>query len=408
MRILLSAYACEPGKGSEPGTGWQLAMALARHCEVTVLTRSNNRETIEKALLGESGPHPDFIYHDLPSLFRILKKRRILPTQAYYALWQRSSCRTLESATDIGRFDIFHHLTFNSFEIPPGVPAGFQGRLVRGPLGGGQTAPACLLGTMSFAGRIMERLRSMRVRWSARAPAVRSKLAACDLVFYANRETRDLLHGNPEKNDPLMIDVGVDPSKFTPSDQPKDGTTMFSASNFEPRKGTRLLLMAFQQAHQKNPRLRLRLAGCGRDVARERSWVSANGLGEAVRFLGRCDHQQMAVELASADVFIFPSLRDTSGAIVLEAMSCGLPVICLDHQGARCMVGESCGLRIPPQPLDATVEEMARAMLQLAGDAKLRKSMGHNARERVLENFSWEKKSERLVHAFRHLTVTHG
>jgi glycosyltransferase involved in cell wall biosynthesis len=72
------------------------------------------------------------------------------------------------------------------------------------------------------------------------------------------------------------------------------------------------------------------------------------------------------------------------------------------------MVGESCGLRIPPQPLDATVEEMARAMLQLAGDAKLRKSMGHNARERVLENFSWEKKSERLVHAFRHLTVTHG
>ena len=50
MKILVSAYACEPGKGSEPGAGWLWARAAARRHEVWVLTRANNREAIEAAL----------------------------------------------------------------------------------------------------------------------------------------------------------------------------------------------------------------------------------------------------------------------------------------------------------------------------------------------------------------------
>ena len=83
MRVLLSAYACEPDKGSEPGTGWNLALELARHFDVTVLTRANNRGAIEEGLARCLGPKPDFVYHDLPPLVRHLKKWGILSTQAY-------------------------------------------------------------------------------------------------------------------------------------------------------------------------------------------------------------------------------------------------------------------------------------------------------------------------------------
>ena len=47
LRVLLIAYACEPGRGSEPGTGWNMAIALSEHHDVTVITRANNREAIE-------------------------------------------------------------------------------------------------------------------------------------------------------------------------------------------------------------------------------------------------------------------------------------------------------------------------------------------------------------------------
>src|SRR6185437_13826474 len=76
MRVLLSAFACEPHKGSEPEVGWQWAMQMARFHDVTVLTQSKNRAGIESALksLGGKRPEPHFIYFDLPKWLQRLRK----------------------------------------------------------------------------------------------------------------------------------------------------------------------------------------------------------------------------------------------------------------------------------------------------------------------------------------------
>ena len=57
MKVLLSAYACEPNKGSEPGTGWNWLKQIARFNEIWVITRANNRESIESALENEPMPN---------------------------------------------------------------------------------------------------------------------------------------------------------------------------------------------------------------------------------------------------------------------------------------------------------------------------------------------------------------
>jgi hypothetical protein len=72
--VLLSAYACEPGKGSEPGIGWNLARHLAEHHEVWVLTRTNNRPAIEAELARNPVPGLHFVYHDLPPWARFWKR----------------------------------------------------------------------------------------------------------------------------------------------------------------------------------------------------------------------------------------------------------------------------------------------------------------------------------------------
>src|SRR5512146_185101 len=158
LRILLSAYACEPHKGSEPGVGWHWAVALARagH-EVWVLTRANNRDAVERALAVQAIPNLKFVYHDLPAWARWWK-RGGRGVRFYYVLWQwgafgiaRRLCREI-------RFDIVHHITFGVFRHPSfmaflGVP------FVFGPVGGGETAPRQLRRTFPLRGRVSEFVR---------------------------------------------------------------------------------------------------------------------------------------------------------------------------------------------------------------------------------------------------------
>src|SRR5437762_4505260 len=96
LKVLISAYACEPGKGSEPEVGWQWALQMARFHDVTVLTRSNNREPIERALEQMRGaqPLPNFVYHDRGPLLLKLKRRLHL-VQLYYLFWQRSARKVI-------------------------------------------------------------------------------------------------------------------------------------------------------------------------------------------------------------------------------------------------------------------------------------------------------------------------
>src|SRR6266481_3580042 len=92
LKVLISAYACEPNKGSEPEVGWQWALQMARFHEVTVLTQSKNQLVIESALrdLGGRQPEPRFIYHQLPKLLQGLRK---FPAglRIYYVFWQKSA-----------------------------------------------------------------------------------------------------------------------------------------------------------------------------------------------------------------------------------------------------------------------------------------------------------------------------
>src|SRR5215510_13047225 len=114
LNVLISAYACEPNKGSEPEVGWQLAMHVAKFHDVTVLTRANNRENIEKGLAAHTEPRPAFIYYDLPRW--IVNLKPLIGVPPYYVLWQIGARRFISRR--LASFDLIHHATFNSFRNP--------------------------------------------------------------------------------------------------------------------------------------------------------------------------------------------------------------------------------------------------------------------------------------------------
>src|SRR3569833_1622416 len=117
MRILVSAYACEPGKGSEPGVGWFFVRHMSRHHELWVLTRQNNRERIEVELARSPLPNVHWNYFDLPGWMRRLKK---VPggLYLYYFLWQSRASRTARDLHREHAFDLAHHVTFVTYWTP--------------------------------------------------------------------------------------------------------------------------------------------------------------------------------------------------------------------------------------------------------------------------------------------------
>jgi len=403
-RIVLSAYACRPGFGSEHLTGWQTAVHLAPHCALTVLTRLKNQSFIEEALTTQPIDVPiEFLYYDLPKTFVDLKERGVISTRVYYLLWQRLAFKSLRRELLERNFEIAQHLTFNSFESAS-VLWKYAKHCIVGPIGGGMRVGDEILPL--FHGRaILERLRNFRVGLSARNPLVRRTLARADYVFFANQETADLV--GPMRTGPseIMLDVGVDPRRFDQRSREKSagGLRVLFAGRLEARKGIWLIPPLLERVVDRVPELSMVILGTGPEEAALRKRLAEFIANGRVSMRGEVSHNAMLSAYRNTDCLLFPSLRDTSGTVVLEAMACGLPVLAIKHQGARLMLRPECSILVEPGPVDLIVDALACALATLHDDRELVLELGEAGRQRATQHFSWEARTERFLLCYRRL-----
>jgi glycosyltransferase involved in cell wall biosynthesis len=105
--------------------------------------------------------------------------------------------------------------------------------------------------------------------------------------------------------------------------------------------------------------------------------------------------------MRSCDVFLFPSLRDGGGLVVVEAMAAGKPVICLDLGGPGLHVTKGCGIKVPASSPEQAVRDLAEALGQLYQDPELRLRMGRAARERAARLYHWDRLGERMLEIYQ-------
>ncbi|MER3439253.1 MAG: glycosyl transferase family 1, partial [Chloroflexota bacterium] len=171
MKVLMACYACEPGKGSEPGVGWNWALQAAKVAEVWVLTRANNRPAIEAALACNAVPNLHFVYHDLPGCARFWKRGQ-RGVYLYYLLWQLAAVPVLRRLHQEIHFDLGHQVTFVSFRIfSPLALVGFP--YIWGPLAGGDRIPVSFLPALGAKAMIRELVRELSNRLIRVDPLVR-------------------------------------------------------------------------------------------------------------------------------------------------------------------------------------------------------------------------------------------
>jgi glycosyltransferase involved in cell wall biosynthesis len=396
MKILLSAYACEPNKGSEPGVGWNWAIELATlgH-DVWVLTRANNQAPIE-AELGRGGAIENlhFLYYDLPEFGRWLKKLKG-GIYAYYVAWQLGAYQLARRSHKQVKFDRVHHITFGTFRQPS-----FMGLLkipfMFGPVGGGERAPFPMRESYPLSGRILDALRDI-VNWLALFdPLNMLTYKTANTILCKTPETLAALPRWCADKGHVQLEIGIRSDQGNDDLPIESGVSKGAECSFLYVgrliywKGLHLALAALAEARLSCPSVTLIVVGAGPDE----KWLRA----ESVR-LGVSDIVEWHTWLPQSEVmemykrhyaFLFPSLHDSSGNVVLESLAAGLPVVCLDLGGPAMIVDESCALISVTAHLSEkeVVANLAANLVTLSNSPNLRASLTEKAKDRAKE-FSW-------------------
>lgn len=166
-----------------------------------------------------------------------------------------------------------------------------------------------------------------------------------------------------------------------------------------PRKGLELLLDIFAAVPDN---ISLTIVGGGSQEREVKEQVMRLGIQNQVRFTGKIPYHEVKELYLTHDALIFSSLRDSSGAQLLEAMAYGLPIVTLDHQGAHDLVPDNAGMKVPLTTVDETVNNMRQALVYLAGHPAERREMGYNGYLFALQQ-QWPVKIAQMLQEYHKL-----
>jgi glycosyltransferase involved in cell wall biosynthesis len=400
LRVLLSAYACEPHQGSEPEVGWQWALQMARFHDVTVLTQSKNQTVIERTLqaLPADRPRPRFIYHTLPLWLHRLRETP-WGFRTFYFLWQKSARKVIARLHREHHFDLMHHVTFAGFRYPTviwdhGVPC------IWGPIGGIESIPWPLLPWRHPASFIHEATRNVHNLLHVMPFHALPGRARASALILATTKEMQLALARLGFAAEVMPTIGLNTGQMPyQARRPSDGPLkLLYVGNVIALKGIDLALEAFAESGIDAT---LTLVGTGSYLEAAKRLAAELRLQARVTFLGRLPRQQVLRLYPEYDVFVFPSLHDTGGYAVIEAMFNELPVICLDCGGPAVAVQAGCGVRVSLGARAQVISELASALRLYAQNRATLAEHGKGARQTVLRFYDWDRKGDQMDHCYR-------
>jgi glycosyltransferase involved in cell wall biosynthesis len=402
LKVLLSAYACIPGKGSEPGNGWKWAYYLSKkEFEVYVITTSKGRSEIDEVLRNYQIKNIKVHYVDHSKFWSKAYYWNFITMYMAYFLWQRKILRTALCLNREVNFDLIHHVTWGSLKIGSFL-YNLKKPMVFGPVGGGQKAPLHFKEYLANDFK-KEKLRNKISFNLARFnPLTKTIIKKCK-VLVTNQDTLDFVNQLGCKSAELVFDAAIEennlPKYLAKSDNGK--FELLWIGRIYDFKGLRLILAALNKIPEdKLNKIALTILGDGPGMAGVKSEIDDNRkLKDCIVLKGFVPYGEIANYYKKADAFIFTSLRDSFPSQILEAMSWSLPIITLDLHGQSMMVNSKNGIKCSINDPRVTVNELSDAIQHLSENHTLRIRLGKNAYE-FASGQTWNKKVSDVVSKF--------
>lgn len=390
---MISAYGCEPGKGSEQGVGWNWVLQLARLAELVVVTRANNQAAIEAALPAEYAERIRFVYYDLPDRLRAFKRKE-RGLYLYYLLWQWGAYRLMKRQLASHPVDYTMHLTFGSVWMPTfmhHLPFPF----IWGPVGGGEAVPWKLIRTLPLRGRLVQYARYFLTASFGLNPLVVGITRRARIILARTDDTAKMFPARHSGKVRVVLETAAAEEWFDHQKTGYAGSTTINViytGRLVPLKNLGMGIKAIAAARRAGADIHFTIVGDGPLKSALVRLAEAEGIADAVTFAGRFSQQEVFDHLAASDVYLFPSLKEGGVWSLMEAMAVGLPSICVNSSGMKVIADANSARMIDPDHPEKMVADLARALSALAASPELRHEMGISARERLAQHFRWEQK----------------
>jgi glycosyltransferase involved in cell wall biosynthesis len=400
MKILLSAFAFSPLLGSECGVGWHWAVAMARHHEVTVLTHDWFRTDVQAWLAREPVANLKVEYFHVEPFWAPFKRSH-LDAHSYSVHWKRRLAAFAKTLQARDNYDLIHHLTWGSIRYPSWL--GTVGkRYIAGPLGGGERAPWRFYQGVPWRARLKEVVRDMVLYSFKLDPIAQGALAPAEKIFCRTADTASFVPRRWQHKVVLVNEIGSPP--LAPRTVPmahKPRTTFLFAGRLLAWKGLHLALGALAEATRRGADVELLIVGEGdlRDFLLAE--VERLGLQDRVQLRDRIPQLELMALYHHAEAFLFPSLHDSGGTVVLEALSRGVPVICLDLGGPQHFVTPACGTVVATAGASQTavVQRLADAVCAYAALGVPARQAMHDAAVAQAARLTWAHQVEQVYKA---------
>ena len=391
LKIFISAYACEPEKGSEPGIGWNVVNELAKYHEVHVLTRANNRPAIEAALAGREN-RPVFHYYDLPKWLTFWKKKR-RGYHLYYYLWQYGAFFRYRRFVNRCGFDIVQHLTFANFAMPS-LFMFCKPLTVWGPIGRTGIPPA-VWRALPRKIRFKERLRQLTMWFMNHFELARVFTPICadriiECGFPAGKS------GFPPRWQNKIVQhpqTGINPDepeyRCTRRRQEDGRVRMLICSDFLHWKGVIYAAETYGRIASNRDDVELWIYGSGAEERNMREILARHGVENSVTWKGFVGKAEMIQALFDADILLYPSYHHGLATLILQAMYAGLPIVTIAGDPVAQCVAEGGGLVADGTDMAAILDDLACKTLRLVESPELRRELGEQGRRLVRERYDW-------------------
>jgi len=411
-RVLVIAEAANPEWASVPLEGWSHSRALAEVADVHLVTQVRNRASVLRAGLVE---HRDFTAIDSEAIARPLSQVSsllrggagkgwttitALEGLSYYyfehLVWRQFSDRIV-----MGKFDIVHRLTPLSPTIPSilaakckrvGVP------FVLGPLNGGVAWPP---GFRRRRWQEREWLSYLRGAYKL-MPHYHSTRENASAIIIGSMDTWKQIPECYRHKCVYIPENGLCLDRFNVqrSRQPSRPLRAIFVGRLTPYKGADMAIESAAPLIRERV-LVLEIVGDGPQMGDLRRLAAREGIEEGVSFSGWVNHSDVQRKLVESDVFVFPSIREFGGAVVLEAMAMGVVPIVVKYGGPGELATPATGFFVEPGPRDRIIRQFGSVLRAIASDPEQIKEKGAQAQRLVHERFTWQAKARQVQAVYR-------
>lgn len=407
LSILVNAYACSPNMGSEPGMAWNWCIHLAKHCKLYIITEGEFKDQIEEALrILPQGKNMHFFYNPVSD-----KIRKMCWNQGdwrfykYYKEWQWKTYEMAISIIKEYQIDIIHQLNMIGFREPGYLWKIKDKKFVWGPIGGLKQFPVSYLHGAGIKMNIFNRLKNIinivQLKYDKR---INNAFSRADILISSIPDSYTAIKQYKHLESTIIPETGcflTNNTNLIINKSNNKGLKLLWVGKFDFRKRLDIALKTIANLKQYTD-IELSICGSGnlQQIIFYHQMAKELDIEKQIKWHGNLSNQDVIKIMYDADLFFFTSVSEDTSTVVLEAISCNLPVLCFDACGFGFVINDKVGIKIPLTNPNQSIKDFTNKIINIYNNKEVLNILSENCQQRQLE-LSWDNKIEQLIKLYK-------